>query len=88
MTKHIAVPIFWFAVGMAMLTAFGASALTLLLLRWPVAVGVLMAFGVSALMLWGIVQVVTSGHQPLPTPARDATATVDGRAVKSVEVLQ
>ena len=87
MRKVYSVSIGWFAVGMAMLTAFGASALTLLLLRWPVAVGVLMAFGVSALMLWGIVQVVTSGHQPLPTPARDATATVDGVPVREVEVM-
>ena len=88
MRRIYSVPIFWFAVGMAMLTAFGASALTLLMLRWPVAVGVVLALGVSALMLWAIVQVVTSGAQPMPTPVRDATATVDGRAVKEVEVMQ
>ena len=73
---------------MALVTALCASALTLALLRWPVATGVLLAAGVSVLMLVSIYQIVTSGHQPLPKPVRDAAATVDGTPVKEVTVLR
>ena len=90
MRRIYSVPIFWFAVGMAMLTAFGASALTLALLRWPVATGVLLAAGVSVAMFVFIVQIVTDdSHQvKREPPAPELSATVDGVPVKSVEVMQ
>ena len=87
MRRIYSVSIGWFVVYMALVTALCASALTLALLRWPVATGVVLAAGVSVLMLVSIYQIVTSGHQPLPTPARDAAATVDGMPVKNVEVM-
>lgn len=78
----------WFVTGMALVTALCASALTLALLRWPVATGLLLTAGVGVAMLVTVYQIVTSGHQPMPTPARDAAATVDGVPVKEVTVLQ
>ena len=90
MRRIYSVPIFWFAVGMAMLTAFGASALTLALLRWPVATGVLLAAGVSVAMLVSIYQIVRSDRLSARMPQRDnrAAASVDGVPVKEVTVLQ
>ena len=88
MRKQYTVSWGWYVTFVALVTALCASALTLALLRWPVATGVLLAAGVSVLMLVSIYQIVTSGHQPLPTPARDAAATVDGVPVKSVEVMR
>jgi hypothetical protein len=88
MKKTYSVSIVRFVVYMALLTALCASALTLALLRWPVATGLLLTAGVSLAMLVTVYQIVTSGHQPMPTPARDAAATVDGVPVKEVTVLQ
>ena len=89
MTRHIEVSISWFRAIVAFQTALCASALTLALLRWPVATGVLLAAGVSVLMLVSIYQIVTSGHQVKPVaPVRNAAATVDGVPVKNVEVMQ
>jgi hypothetical protein len=88
MKKVYRVSIVRFVVYMALLTALCASALTLALLRWPVATGLLLTAGVSLAMLVTVYQIVTSGHQPMPTPARDAAATVDGVPVKEVTVLQ
>lgn len=77
---------------LALLTALCAAALTLALLRWPVATGVVMAAGVSVALLVCIYQIVTStssvaGRRYQP-PSHDAAAPVDGVAVKSVEVLR
>ena len=88
MRRIYRVPTGWFVVYAALVTALCASALTLALLRWPVATGVVLAGGVSVLMLVAIYQVVTSGHQPIPQPERHAAATVDGVPVKSVEVMR
>ena len=71
----------------ALLCSLGGVLLGLLTLRWPVVGGVTLAIGVSVVMWLAIYRLVTSGHQPLPTPARDAAATVDGRPVKNVEVM-
>ena len=87
MRKIYSVSIGWFAVGMAMLTAFGASALTLLMLRWPVVGGFALAGIVSALAWLAIYRIVTSAARP-ERPARDAAATVDGVPVQNVEVMQ
>jgi hypothetical protein len=89
MKKVYRVSIVRFVVYMALLTALCAVALTLALLRWPVAVGVVLTVGVSVLMLVFIVQIVTDdSHQvKWEPPARDAAATVDGVPVKEVEVL-
>lgn len=80
----------WYVTFWALLTALLSSALTLALLRYPVATGVLLAVGVSVLMLVSIYQIVRSDRLSarLPTPARDAAATVDGVPVKNVEVLR
>ena len=89
MRKVYRVSIGWFVVYAALVTALCASALTLALLRWPVATGVVLAVAVSVAMLVCIYQIVTSGHQVKPVaPARDAAATVDGRPVKEVTVLR
>ena len=87
MRKQYTVSWGWYVTFMALVTALCASALTLALLRWPVVGGFALAGIVSALMLWGIVQVVTSGAQPMPTPDHRAAATVDGVPVKEVEVM-
>ena len=88
MRRIYSVSIGWFVVYMALVTALCASALTLALLRWPVATGVVLAMGVSVAMLVSIYQIVTSGSQHTKPPARDAAATVDGVPVKEVTVLQ
>ena len=89
MRRIYSVSIVWFIVYMALVTALCASALTLALLRWPVATGVLLAVGVSVLMLTLIYQVVRSDRLSarMEPPVRDASASVDGRPVKSVEVM-
>ena len=84
MRKVYRVSIGWFVVYMALLTALCASALTLALLCWPVASGVVLAVAVSVAMLVCIYQIVTSGHQVKPVaPVRDAAATVDASEVTS-----
>ena len=90
MTRHIEVSISWFRAIVAFQTALCASALTLALLRWPVAVGVLLAAGVSVAMLVSIYQIVRSDRLSARMPQRDnrAAASVDGVPVKEVTVLQ
>jgi hypothetical protein len=90
MRKVYRVPLGWFVVYMAFLTALCASALTLALLRWPVAVGVLLAAGVSVAMLVTIYQIVRCDRLSarMAPPARDAAATLDGKPVKEVTVIQ
>jgi hypothetical protein len=89
MKKVYRVSIVRFVVYMALLTALCASALTLALLRWPVATGLLLTAGVSVAMLVTVYQIVTEWTlNQMPTPARDAAATVDGVPVKEVTVLQ
>ncbi len=88
MTRHFAVPINVFLATMALQVALCGVLLGLMALRWPVAAGVVLALAVCVVMWVAIVKVVTSGHRPLPKPVCDAGATVDGRAVESVEVMQ
>ena len=90
MRKQYTVSWGWYVTFMALVTALCASALTLALLRWPVATGVLLAAGVSVAMFVFIVQIVTDdSHQvKREPPAHDAAATVDGVPVKSVEVMR
>ena len=90
MRKVYRVSIGWFVVYMALVTALCASALTLALLRWPVATGVLLAAGVSVAMLVSIYQIVRSDRLSARMPQRDnrAAASVDGVPVKEVTVLQ
>lgn len=88
MTKHIDVPINVFRVVVALQMALGGVLLLLLMLRWPLVGGVALAVSVCVVAWVGIVHVVTSGAQPLPAPARDASATVDGVPVRDVEVMQ
>ena len=90
MRRIYRVPTGWFVVYMALVTALCASALTLALLRWPVATGVVLAAGVSVAMFVFIVQIVTDdSHQvKREPPAPELSATVDGRAVQNVEVMQ
>ena len=90
MRKVYRVSIGWFVVYMALLTALCAAALTLTLLRWPVATGVLLAAGVSVAMFVFIVQIVTDdSHQvKRKTPSPELSATVDGVPVQNVEVMQ
>lgn len=89
MRKVYSIPLGWFILYMALLTALCAAALTLALIRWPVATGVVMAAGVSVLMLVMIVHIVTTAPPlpPLPPEKREPPATVDGRPVWDVEVL-
>ena len=87
MTRHIEVSTNVFRATVAAQVLLGGVLLGLMALRWPVAAGVVMAIGVSVVMWMAIYRLVTSGHQPLPTPARDAAATVDGVPVKNVEVM-
>ncbi len=91
MTKQYRVPIGWFRAILAIQVALGGVLLGWLMLRWPVAAGVVLALAVavSVAMLVCIYQIVTSGHQVKPVaPVRDAAATVDGRPVKEVTVLR
>lgn len=91
MRRIYSVSIGWFILYMALLTVLCAAALTLALLRWPVATGVVMAAGVSVAMLVCIYQIVTSGsHQVEPQkPIGQSTAApVDGAPVREVEVLR
>ena len=90
MRRIYRVPTGWFVVYAALVTALCASALTLALLRWPVATGVLLAAGVSVAMFVFIVQIVTDdSHQvKRKTPSPELSATVDGVPVKEVTVLQ
>ena len=87
MTRHIEVSTRWFRAVVAVQAVLGGVLLGLLILRWPVAAGVVIALAVCVLMWLAIVHVVTSGHHPLPKPARDAGATVDGVPVEVVEVM-
>ena len=87
MTRRIEVSINVFWAILALQAALGGVLLGLLILRWPVAAGVVIALAVSVAMLVCIYRIVTRGHQPLPTPVRDAAAAVDGRPVKNVEVM-
>ena len=88
MTRHIEVSISWFRAIVAFQTALGGVLLGLLILRWPVAAGVVMAIGVCVVMWLAIYQVVTHGHQVKPVaPVRNAAATVDGVPVEVVEVM-
>ena len=86
MTKHYSVSINVFRAILALQVTLGGVLLGLMALRWPVAAGVVLALAVCVLMWWAIYRLVTSGHQPLPKPERNAAATVDGRPVQSVEV--
>ena len=88
MTKRIEVSISWFRAIMALQVALCGVLLGLMALRWPVAAGVVLALAVCVVMWLAIYRIVTSGHQPLPKPVRNAAATVDGVPVKEVEVLQ
>ena len=90
MRKQYTVSWGWYVTFMALVTALCAAALTLALLRWPVATGVLLAAGVSVAMFVFIVQIVTDdSHQvKRKTPSPELSATVDGIPVKSVEVMQ
>ena len=87
MTKHYRVSIEGFILLVALQVTLGGVLLGLLTLRWPDVVGVVLAIGVCVLMWAAIYRIVTRGHQPLPTPVRDAAAAVDGRPVKNVEVM-
>ena len=86
MTRHFAVPINVFLATMALQVALCGVLLGLMALRWPVVAGVVLAVAVCVVAWGGIIHVVTHGHQPLPKPARDAAATVDGVPVKEVTV--
>ena len=89
MTKQYRVPIGWFRAILAIQVALGGVLLGWLMLRWPVAAGVVLALAVCVVMWMAIVHVVTSGHQVKPVaPVRNAAATVDGVPVKNVEVMQ
>ena len=83
MRKVYRVSIGWFVVYMALVTALCASALTLALLRWPVATGVVLAVAVSVAMLVCIYQIVTSGSQHTKPPAPELSATIDASEVTS-----
>ena len=73
----------------ALLCSLGGVLLALLMLRWPVAAGVVLALAVSLLMWVAIYRLVTSGHQVKPVaPVRNAAATVDGVPVEEVTVLR
>ena len=88
MTRHFAVPINVFLATMALQVALCGVLLGLMALRWPVVAGVVLALAVCVVMWLAIYRIVTSGHQPLPKPVRDAAATVDGTPVKEVTVLR
>ena len=88
MTKHYSVSINVFRAILALQVTLGGVLLALLMLRWPVVGGVVLALAVCVVMWMAIYRIVTRGHQPLPTPVRDAAAAVDGRPVQNVEVMQ
>ena len=90
MTRHIEVSTNVFRAILALQVALGGVLLGWLMLRWPVAAGVVLAVAVCVVAWWGIVHVVTHGHQVKPQKpiGQSAAATVDGVAVKEVEVLQ
>ena len=88
MRRIYSVSIGWFWAIMALQVTLGGVLLALLLLRWPLVGGVVLALAVCVVMWMAIYQVVTSGHQPVPPPVRDAAASVDGRPVKEVTVMQ
>ena len=88
MTRRIEVSINVFWAILALQAALGGVLLGWLMLRWPVAAGVVLALAVCVVMWLAIYRIVTSGHQPLPKPVRDAAATVDGTPVKEVTVLR
>ena len=87
MRRIYSVSIGWFRAILALQVTLGGVLLGLMALRWPLVGGVVLAVGVSVVMWAAIYRIVTRGHQPLPTPARDAAATVDGMPVKNVEVM-
>ncbi len=89
MTRRIEVSINVFWAILALQAALGGVLLGWLMLRWPVAAGVVLALAVCVVMWMAIVHVVTSGHQVKPVaPVRNAAATVDGVPVKEVTVLR
>ena len=88
MTRHIEVSTNVFRAIQAAQVALCGVLLGLMALRWPVVAGVVLAVAVCVVMWLAIYRIVTSGHQPLPKPARDAAATVDGTPVKEVTVLR
>ena len=89
MTRHIEVSTNVFRAILAIQVALGGVLLGWLMLRWPVAAGVVLALAVCVVMWMAIVHVVTSGHQVKPVaPVRNAAATVDGVPVKEVTVLR
>ena len=90
MTKRIEVSISWFRAIVAFQTALGGVLLGWLMLRWPVAAGVVLALAVCVVMWLAIYRLVTSGHQVKPQKpiGQSIAATVDGRAVEVVEVMQ
>ena len=88
MRRIYSVSIGWFRAILALKVTLGGVLLGLMALRWPVAAGVVLALAVCVVMWLAIYRIVTSGHQPLPKPVRDAAATVDGTPVKEVTVLR
>ena len=89
MTRRIEVSINVFWAILALQAALGGVLLGWLMLRWPVAAGVVLALAVCVVMWMAIVHVVTSGHQVKPVaPVRNAAATVDGVPVEEVTVLR
>ena len=89
MTRHIEVSTNVFRAIVAFQAVAAGVLLGLLILRWPVAAGVVIALAVCVLMWLAIVHVVTHGHQVKPVaPVRNAAATVDGVPVEVVEVMQ
>lgn len=70
--------------------ALCSVAMTLALLRWPVATGLVLAAGVSVLMLATIYQIVSADRlaERIEPPNKHVAATVDGRPVRDVKVMQ
>ena len=83
--KTYRVPISLFVVFVALCS----TALTLALLRWPVAVGVLLTVGVGGLMLATIYQIVSADRLAarIEPPSNHVAASIDGRPVRDVEVM-
>lgn len=88
MQKYILVSVELYVTLVAVQVALAGVLVALLLFRWPVVAGLVLAALVSGLVLWAIYRIVTSAARPMPQPERNAGATVDGRAVQSVEVMQ
>ena len=90
MTKQYRVSINVFRAIVAVQVALCGVLLGWLMLRWPVAAGVVLALAVCVVMWLAIYRLVTSGHQVKPQKpiGQSIAATVDGRAVEVVEVMQ